>query len=65
MKNHRTKYSKNNILATEYQVLDEVRDKCSKDWFDRVYLCYEDTNFTPANTYTTIKCCYFHQYNSL
>ena len=62
--NNNNKYSENHILATELQVLDERRAKCSKHWYDRVYLCYEDTGFTPSNTYAAIKGFHCYRYDS-
>ncbi len=53
MTEQNNKYSESSILATELQILDEVTGKCNKDWYDRVYLCYEDTNFKPPITYGT------------
>lgn len=35
-----------------------------KNWYDRVYLCYEDTNFRPSNTYDAIKGFDCYRYNS-
>lgn len=57
-------YSEKSITAIELEVLDEVRDKSSKNWYDRVYLCYEDTNFRPPNTYSAIKGFDCYRYNS-
>jgi hypothetical protein len=65
MTENNNKYSEHHIIATELQVLDECRAKCRKDWYDRVYLCYEDTNFRPANTYSAIKGFDCYRYNSL
>lgn len=58
------KMTEHNITAIELQVLDEVRDKCGKNWYDRVYLCYEDTNFRRSNTYAPIKGFDCYRYNS-
>ena len=46
-------YSEKSSIDIELEVLDEVKSKlkCYKNWYDRVYLCYEDTNFRPPNTY--------------
>ena len=57
-------YSEKSILDIELEVLDEVKSKCSKNWYDRVYLCYEDTNFRPPNTYGPIKGFDCYRYNS-
>ena len=35
-----------------------------KNWYNRVYLCYEDTNFRPANTYAAIKGFNCYRYDS-
>jgi len=42
----------------------EIIDKSGKNWYDRVYLCYEDTNFKPPNTYSAIKGFDCYRYNS-
>lgn len=34
------------------------------EWYDRVYLCYEDINFKPSNTYQRIKGFDCYRYNS-
>lgn len=34
------------------------------EWYDRVYLCYEDTNLKPATTYNPIKGFDCYRYNS-
>ena len=36
----------------------------SKDWYNRVYLCYEDTNITTLNTCGPIKGFNCYRYNS-
>jgi hypothetical protein len=41
-------------LNAELEVLAEVRDKCCCNWYNRVYLCYEDTNFEKPTTYLPI-----------
>jgi hypothetical protein len=51
-------------VPTFLEVLDEVRDKYGKRWYDRVYLCYEDTNFKPLTTYGAIKGFNCHRYKS-
>ena len=61
---HNNKYSESSILATELQILHEVRYKLTKNWYDRVYLCYEDTNLRPPNTYSAIKGFDCYRYNS-
>ena len=64
MTEQNNKYSEKSITDIELEVLDEVRAKCSKNWYDRVYLCYEDTNFKPPNTYAAIKGFDCYRYNS-
>ena len=63
MTENNNKFNEININA-KLEVLDEVRDKCGKNWYDRVYLCYEDTNFKPPNTYSPIKGFDCYRYNS-
>jgi len=51
-------------LNTELEVLTEVRNKCSSNWYDRVYLCYEDVPHKQPNDslpITGFKC---FKYNS-
>ena len=64
MSEQTTNNSQQSITDIELEVLDEVRAKCSKNWYDRVYLCYEDTNFKPPNTYSAIKGFDCYQFNS-
>lgn len=64
MSEQTTNNSQQSIIDIELQVLDEVTDKCSKNWYDRVYLCYEDTNFKPPTTYGPIKGFDCYRYNS-
>ena len=58
--------SEKSIIDIELEVLDEVKAKCKccKNLYDRVYLCYEDTNFKPSNTYAPIKGFDCYRYNS-
>lgn len=58
------KYSQNNITAIELEVLNEVRDKCSSNWYDRVYLCYEDVPHYSPNYSLPIKGFKCYKYNS-
>lgn len=51
-------------LNTELEILAEVRNKCSGDWYDRVYFCYEDLLYNHPNDSLPIigfKC---YKYNS-
>jgi len=34
------------------------------EWYDRVYLCYEDTKFTTSNSYSAIKGFHCYRYKS-
>ena len=36
-----------------------------QQWYDRVYLCWEDTNFNKPDTYSPIKGFNCYKYNSL
>lgn len=58
------KYSQNSITAIELGVLDEINDEYGNNWYNRVYLCYEDTNFKPPNPYGVIKGFDCYRYNS-
>jgi hypothetical protein len=60
----KTSNSQHIDLNTELEVLDEVRNKCSSNWYDRVYLCWEDTDFKKPNTYGPIKGFNCYHYNS-
>jgi len=64
MTEQNNKYSENTITAIELELIDEFRCKYSSDWFDRVYLCWEDTNFKPPTTYGPIKGFDCYRYNS-
>lgn len=64
-----TEQTKNNtckqsILDVELQVLAEVRNECSSDWFNRVYLCYEDVPYNKPNDALPIKGFKCYKYNS-
>ena len=41
-----------------------TKAKKSKDWYNRVYLCYEDTNITTLNACRPIKGFKCYRYNS-
>lgn len=64
MTQQNNKYSQNSILAIELEVMDEIQDERGMNYYDRVYLCYEDTNFKPPNTYDAIKGFDCYRYNS-
>ena len=42
----------------------QTRYLSSNDWYDRVYLCWEDTDFKKPNTYGPIKGFNCYRYNS-
>lgn len=52
------------ITAFELQVLDKVSNNCSGDWYDRVYLCYEDLCYNQPNDSLPIKGFNCYKYNS-
>ena len=54
----------NIYLNTELEILDEVRNKCSSNWYDRVYLCYEDVPHNKPNNSLPIKGFKCYKYNS-
>jgi len=60
----KTSNSQHIDLNTELEVLDEVRNKCSSNWYDRVYLCWEDTDFKKPTTYLPIKGFKCYRYSS-
>ena len=43
---------------------DIMNNKKPDDWYDRVYLCWEDTNFRQPTTYKPIKGFNCYKYNS-
>lgn len=45
-------------------VLNEIKDKNSNNWYDRVYLCYEDVNNKQQNDILPIKGFKCYRYNS-
>ena len=51
-------------LNVELEVLSEVRNKCSSNWYDRVYLCYEDVPHNQPNDSLPIKGFKCYKYNS-
>jgi hypothetical protein len=51
-------------LNAELEVLDEVRNKYCGNWYDRVYLCWEDTDFKKPTTYLPIKGFKCYRYSS-
>ncbi len=58
------KMTEHNISAIELRVMSEIQDEMGLNWYDRVYLCYEDTNFKPPTTYGSIKGFDCLRYNS-
>lgn len=60
----KTSNSQHIDLNTELEVLDEVRNKCSSNWYDRVYLCYEDVPHNQPNNSLPIKGFNCYRYNS-
>ena len=60
----KTSNSQHIDLNTELEVLDEVRNKCSSNWYDRVYLCYEDVPHGQPNNSLPIKGFKCYKYNS-
>jgi hypothetical protein len=60
----KTSNSQHIDLNTELEVLAEVRNKCSSNWYDRVYLCYEDVPHNQPNNSLPIKGFKCYRYNS-
>jgi hypothetical protein len=60
----KTSNSQHIDLNTELEVLAEVRNKCSSNWYDRVYLCYEDVPNNQPNNSLPIKGFKCYKYNS-
>jgi hypothetical protein len=60
----KTSNSQHIDLNTELEVLAEVRNKCSSNWYDRVYLCYEDVPHNQPNNSLPIKGFKCYKYNS-
>jgi hypothetical protein len=60
----KTSNSQHIDLNTELEVLAEVRNKCSSNWYDRVYLCYEDVPNNQPNNSLPIKGFKCYRYNS-
>lgn len=46
------------------EAVSNVRHKCSGDWYDRVYLCYEDIVHKTPNNSLPIKGFKCYKYNS-
>jgi len=63
----KTSNSQHIDLNTELEILAEVRNKCSSNWYDRVYLCYEDVPNNQPNNSLPIKGfkCYSLQKNDI
>jgi hypothetical protein len=62
--NSKNNNCKQSILDIELQVLDELRDRYSSNWFNRVYLCYEDVHYNQPNDALPIKGFKCYKYNS-
>jgi len=60
----KTSNSQHIDINTELEILDEVRNKCSSNWYDRVYLCYEDVPHNQPNNSLPIKGFKCYKYNS-
>ncbi len=60
----KTSNSQHIDLNTELEVLDEIRNKCSSNWYNRVYLCYEDVPHNQPNNSLPIKGFKCYKYNS-
>lgn len=60
----KTSNSQHLDLNTELEILAEVRNKCSSNWYDRVYLCYEDVPHNQPNNSLPIKGFKCYRYNS-
>jgi hypothetical protein len=60
----KTSNSQHLDLNTELEILAEVRNKCSSNWYDRVYLCYEDVPHNQPNNSLPIKGFKCYKYNS-
>jgi hypothetical protein len=50
------------MLLTDY--IANTRKPEDNEWYDRVYLCYEDTDFKMPNNYLPIKGFNCYRYNS-
>ena len=51
-------------LTESSLVNDITNNKKPDNWYDRVYLCWEDTNFKSPTTFTPIKGFKCYRYNS-
>lgn len=58
------KYSQNIITTIELQVLDEINYEYGSNWYNRVYLCYEDVHHNQPNDSLPIKGFNCYKYNS-
>lgn len=52
------------ITDIELEVMRKIKDEMRLNWYDRVYLCYENINFKPPTTYGPIKGFNCYQYDS-
>lgn len=59
-----TENNKYNITAIELQVLDKINDEYGTNWYNRVYLCYEDVPHNQPNDSLPIKGFKCYKYNS-
>ena len=55
--------TRQSIFDIELELLTEIRNKYSSNWFNRVYLCYEDVPHLPNNS-LPIKGFNCYKYNS-
>lgn len=53
------------IKITEQNMLGKNQPENNINWYDRVYLCYEDTNLRQQTTYDPIKGFNCYRYNSI
>jgi hypothetical protein len=60
----RSNYSENLQLIIELEVLTEIMNKCSSNWYDRVYLCWEDTDVKIPHSCGPIKGFRCYKYDS-
>lgn len=51
-------------LIEELKALDEINDEYGSNWYNRVYLCYEDVRHNQSNSVLPIKGFKCYKYNS-
>ena len=56
--------TRQSIFDIELELLTEIRNKYSSNWFNRVYLCYEDVPHNLPNNSLPIKGFNCYKYNS-